>query len=290
MKNSNQALFAKPPWQVEYDLCDGAHITRLTFQGQDLLTTAPAAFRPPLKDYGRYETRPVYGYDDCFPTVDACTAPWDATIALPDHGELCWSDAWAVVEDREGLSFSVNATIWPARFTRRLVFRDSTLEWHYDVANNADAPLPFIHVAHALLPRQHITRIDLPPFGELFDEMHGCVLAPPDAHGVAERLLAVPRGAATMLLLRRVAQGRVTAEFAHGLRLEIGFDPALFPTLGIWWNNGGYPAEAGCRRTECAFEPIAGVLSSLSKSLETGPVMTIRPRTATSWVITWRLS
>jgi hypothetical protein len=290
METSPPSVFASGTWQLEYDRRDGARLTRLTYDGHDLLTVAPHTFRPPVKDYGRYETRPVYGYDDCFPTVDACPAPWNPAVALPDHGELCWSDAWQVAAAPHRISFSVAAKLWPARFTRELVFRDTNLEWRYTVANDADSPLPFIHVAHALLPRQTITGVALPEFAELFDEMAGRTLPASEARRVAEHLLALPRGHAAMLLLQNVNQGCVTADFATGLRLEVGFDPARFPTLGIWWNNGGYPDEAGRRRTECAFEPIAGAYSSLSKSVQAGRTMTVAPRSAVTWTVAWRLS
>ena len=67
--------FQSGSWRMECDLADGARIRRLRFQEADLLTAKPEAFRPPQADYGRYETRPVFAYDDCFPTVEQC-AHW----------------------------------------------------------------------------------------------------------------------------------------------------------------------------------------------------------------------
>ena len=76
-------------WQILYAPDDGARILELNYAGHKLLTPEPAVFRPPDRSYGEFETRPVYGYDDCFPTVDPCTYPGN-DFECRDHGQLCW--------------------------------------------------------------------------------------------------------------------------------------------------------------------------------------------------------
>ncbi|MBK8884772.1 MAG: hypothetical protein IPN67_21190 [Bacteroidales bacterium] len=76
-------------WHIQYAPEDGARIVSLNYSGYDLLTTEPAVFRKPGRFCGEYETRPVYGYDDCFPTVDQCNYP-GGNSGCRDHGELCW--------------------------------------------------------------------------------------------------------------------------------------------------------------------------------------------------------
>jgi hypothetical protein len=71
--------------------------------------------------------------------------------------------------------------------------------------------------------------------------------------------------------------------------LKIGFDHRVFPTLGIWWNNGGYP-EGGRLRTECAFEPIPGSCSDLSKSFDDGVYLSVDQGKPLVWEITWTIS
>ena len=53
-------------WHIQYIPDDGARISVMKYAGLDLLTSGPVAFRPPIRYFGEYETRPVYGYDDCF--------------------------------------------------------------------------------------------------------------------------------------------------------------------------------------------------------------------------------
>jgi len=85
----NKNSFRFKHWFVRYAPSDGGRIGILRYKGIDLLTTAPDCFKPPLEDFGAYELRPVYGYDDCFPSVSACRYP-GLTWEVPDHGEVCW--------------------------------------------------------------------------------------------------------------------------------------------------------------------------------------------------------
>jgi hypothetical protein len=74
-------------WHVECLPEDGARISVLKYFGNDLLTPKTSCFKKPEKDYGEFELRPVYGYDDCFPTVDKCSYP-EGNFECRDHGEL----------------------------------------------------------------------------------------------------------------------------------------------------------------------------------------------------------
>ena len=240
-------------WTLDCSLADGARIGRLQFDGIDLLTRAPAAFRPPAGDYGDYELRPVYGYDDCFPTVDR-------TSDCPDHGELCWL-AWEGSETE----CSVRSVRWPVSFHCRLDFGERTLTWSFRVTNRGDRELPFLHVMHPLMPLDQVVSLELP------------------VPGVAQRLLGVPRGQAEMLYLPGAAGGSFAMGLRAGLKLRVTYAPDLFPTLAIWWNNGGYPNEAGLRRCECAFEPAPGKTTRLSD----GTTLAVEPGQSRSWQVVW---
>lgn len=244
------------PWRLECDLADGARITTLQYDGTDLLTAAPAAFHPPRTDYGRYETRPVYGYDDCFPTVEAC-------LGWPDHGELCWLPWQGTPAD-----CSVRSRRWPVVFRRRLEFAARTLTWSFSLTNEGGHPLPFQHAMHPLMPLDRIASLELP------------------SADAARQLRAAPRGTARMLYINDVPEGRFAVAFLDGPRLEVTFPKTLFPTLSIWWNNRGYPDEDGLRRCECAFEPTPG----RNTHLEEGTTLTSQPHGTMSWAVTWNMT
>jgi hypothetical protein len=274
-------------WEVECLPTDGARLSLLRYAGRDLLTGAPAHFRPPTRDFGEYETRPVYGYDDCFPSVDSGDFPEHAGMRVRDHGELCWLP-WDVSATGSRLDCRARSEILPAlHFRRSLIFADKSITWEFEVLNEGTVAVPFLHVMHALMPLDEVVALEFPAFRAIVDEMNDAVLDLSGPRQCAEFLLTRPRGTAEMLLLRDLSARRAAVTFKNGLELEVAFPPKLFPTLGIWWNNGGYPDENGCRRVECALEPIPGTSSSLAKAYREGTHLTAPPGGRASWQVIW---
>lgn len=274
-------------WAVECLPEDGARLSRLRFQGHDLLTREPGAFRPPAQDFGEYETRPVYGYDDCFPTVDPCELHDRPGVHIRDHGELCWVP-WEVSFESGRLTCRTRSTAFPTvQFIRTLTFASGTLTWRFEVVNEGPEPVRFIHVMHALMPVNKIVGLRLPGFEAAIDEQSGRTAGPATPDACARHLLSLPRGSAGMLLLRGVREGRFEIAFSAGLDLRVEWPVALFPTLGVWWNNGGYPDEDGCRRLECALEPIPGPWSSLARSWRRQACLSVGAAERRAWEITW---
>ncbi len=276
--------FAAGPWEVEILPEDGGRVSLLCCEGVSLLTEAPSSFRPPEADYGRYETRPVYGYDDCLPSVDACPYPgseWE----VPDHGELCWLP-WECETAGDTLSCRVRSRALPLLFERQMVFTESALEWRFRVRNEGGETVPFQHVMHPLMPVRSIRSLVLPPFSGLIAEMG----QPPEemtAGALARWLLQRPDGTASMLYLQNATPGEFAIGFAEGIRLSARYPAGTFPTLAIWWNNGGYPDEDGIRRFECALEPVAGSISRLDTAFKEEACQVAGPGETLSWSVIW---
>ena len=287
MEPFHERRFRRGPWEMSCLPRDGARISRLSYDGYDLLTPPPIGFRPPSVDVGAYEMRPVYGCDECFPTVDSCYFP-ETDWFIPDHGELCWLK-WSLSERGDAIIASTRSRRLSLVFARALHFGEDSLEWRYEILNEGDRDVPFMHVMHPLLRLGEIDAMELPAFTEAFDEGDGQAAPLGDPGEVARYLADVPRGTAAMLLLRGIREGKTTLQFQNGLRLTVGFPAGMFPTLGIWWNNGGHPDEDGLQRTECAFEPIPGSSSCLADSHaeRTCPFAPAgRPKT---WSVTWSI-
>jgi len=274
-------------WAVEFMPDDGARIRRLAFRGQDLLTAPPRFFTPPRNHDGQYEKRPVYGYDDCFPTVDPCPYP-GGNLDLPDHGEVCWlkADCFAL---KSGLKCVFVSRILPFVFEREMIFDGNSLTWIFTVVNTGRKVLPFIHVMHPLMPVSKVRQVELPAFAEIVDETTGMKLDLKTAAAVEEALLSSQINRALMFLLRGVKEGFFRMHFRGGLSLSVSYDHEIFSTLGIWWNRLGFPAEKGLARDEFAIEPIPGAWSSLKKAKKSGYCLSVPASQTFDWRIDWRV-
>lgn len=278
--------FENGPWFVEYDLSDGARINRLCFRGFDLLATAPSKFEPPSKDFGEYENRPVYGYDDCFPSVESCKYPgMDWTI--PDHGELCWLD-WDAEVQTDKIIFSVESEALPIFFKRTLHFKETQLTWHFEVENKGDVTLPFQHVIHPLLKLTEIKDLRFPRFDALNNET-GKKLKIKTPEALRDFLLSSHEGETYMLYAQNPERNYVKWIYKNDLQVQMEYTADEFSSIGIWWNHLGYPDEEGCRRDECAFEPIPGSSSKLMEAHDAGGTLAAGPGETKVWDIVWKL-
>ncbi len=279
-------IFQFDKWLVEYTTGDGARLDKLSFDNYDLLTTEPECFQPPSKDYGEYENRPVYGYDDCFPSVKGSKFPeynWD----IPDHGEICWLN-WEVYPKLDSLIFTVKSKKLPVIFKREMKFSNTGIIWKFDIMNESDKPLPFQHVMHPLMPLDEVVDFELPNFTSLYNEIEDKMMAElNNPEDVKKYLLSQNVGSANMLYLQKVDSGEMSWTYKNNLRVKVFFSAEDFPTIGIWWNNSAYPDEDGCRRNECAFEPIPGLTSSLMESYNNGTSLSVAPGKTFSWQISW---
>lgn len=272
-------------WYFECQPEDGGRISVLKYKGYDLLTTEPSNFKAPEKDYGDYENRPVYGYDDCFPTVEACNYPGEG-FELKDHGDACWQ-SFKVNHSGNVLHCITELPLPGFILSRRLEFSPDRIEWHFEVTNTSSKALHYIHVMHPLMPLAEIASIDTGVFGEVYSETMAKKLDLKDSSELENHLLEIERGSFEMLFVRNLNNDKATIGFKSGLKMDVLFDNAVFPTAGIWWNNGGYPDEPGIRRTEFAFEPVPGICSNLEKDVAAGTYLSLAPKHKYSWVISW---
>ncbi len=291
--------FQSGKWFMQAAPHDGARITRLAYDGFGLLTAVPKRFRPPKKDYGLYEKRPVFGYDDCFPSVDAGRFP-GRSWRIPDHGELCWLP-WKAQPAHGGLRFAVASQRLPLAFNRTMLFFDNRLSWQFEVRSEAAGPLTFQHVMHPLMPLDAIdlAALRLPDCDMVYDEIskrpagdkakpiHG---SRSSALNIQRLLVSTPPGKFRMLVLRGIKSGGFTIGFNNGMRLRVKFPRRYFNSLGVWWNNRGYPDEPGLRRCECAFEPIPGRASSLARAVRSGGAMIVQPGQNLAWKVEWEMN
>lgn len=161
----------------------GGKLAAMTLGGRqwlwtsDLLPRVAPTDAQAADDAASYvETADTGGFDECLPTVGACTLPADvpgvaAGVTLPDHGEL-----WTQRAPTERVAAPADAgagaqsavTRWTGRrlpyaFERTVtVEADGTVRMAYALTSKAATPLPFLWSSHPLLPLTPDTRLDLP--------------------------------------------------------------------------------------------------------------------------------
>ncbi len=274
-------------WSCDCIPEDGARLSRLAYRDIDLLTGPPSTFRPPVS-CGLYETRPVYGYDDCFPSVTAGHHP-TRDIPVPDHGS-CWRIFAPTVLLPDGLESTFHLPLYDARLWRKISFTPAGIRWQFRIDNLGHEVLPCQHVMHPLMPPQRIRGLRLPRFGACFDLIAQKPLDLREPAAVERHLLETPRGVARLLMLRQLSEHTFTVQFREGLSVAVDVPPHLFQTLGIWWDRAGYPTEPDLQREECAFEPIPGPRSALEDAYASGQAFMVPAGGHLEWEIGWRIS
>jgi hypothetical protein len=275
------------PWKLRIQREDGARIGRLSYNGRELLTGEPREYCPPGPGFGAYESRPVYGYDDCFPTVVPCRFPggeWD----IPDHGELCWLP-WECTDLPNGIRCLARSRNLPVQFVRTLLFEADRLVWDFEVRNEGREPVPFQHIMHPLVDPAEIIELDFPGFRRVFDYASGEYIDMAGGEELARYLLGQPKGSSSMLFVRGLEDGYVGWKYRGGPWISCLFDVDLFPSLGIWWDPLGHPPVDGARRSECAFEPTPGSVSSLASAFDEGECLEVMPDDVFHWRIVWEI-
>lgn len=275
-------------WVVEYSADDGGRIDRISYRGFDLLTKRPTNFRPPESKHGLYEDRPVYGYDDCFPSVVACRYP-KSNVNIPDHGELCYLK-WKVIKSTSHLIFSVRSKILPLIFVRKIDFCDDYLLWNFEVINEGTEIFPFQHVMHPLVPISQLSSIELPDFQAAYDWEEKTHVVLKGKNDICEFFMNRPSRSHSMLFFQNVSEGRIRWTYKNGTGITASFPVEIFPTIGVWWNNLGYPDEDNLRRDECSFEPVPGPTSDLFQAYSSNSCLFVHPGKSFKWQIKWEIS
>lgn len=266
-------------------------------------------FAPPQEGSSYVETADSGGYDECFPTVSACRIPgwvrgWGG-VELPDHGEV-WSQVPELEIDTSADGSAV-VTTWegrrlPYRLTRLArVGADGAVIMTYHAVNDSADRLPFIWAAHPLLPLTPDTKLLLPE-GSPMRVAASHKLEMGDGRSqqrwpfvrAAGRVLDfltpwdVAREYACKLFLDP-SVGKATVRQGED-ELEVTFDLAQVPHLGVWINKQGWtPFRRGKPYLNLAIEPCLGAPDALSEALgDWKRAQWLEPGEVRSWTITWR--
>jgi len=273
----------------------GGKIASIRVGSHELLQAPlhPCAPRTPTMSFAQSDAS---GWDECLPSVAACTLLTEAGPAsIPDHGDL-WRIPWQILEaTRDSATLRVDGFSLPLQLTRTILLVETPTGWRlqllYSLANRGACNIPWSWSAHPLFAVERGDRILLPePVHGLRLEgsagsrlgSHGDAVRWPLAHladgstydlsiagcadcGIGDKLFAGPINPADQAQAGRSLSGWAALErSAIGLRLTVRFDPAITPYLGLWLCYGGWPDGPGPRQHCVALEPSTAPTDALS--------------------------
>lgn len=276
-------LWRQGDWEVE---CEGhgGRLARVAWRGRELLTPAPPQGAAG-EQWGEYEKRPVFGYDDCWPSLEVSAWP-GRDRAVRDHGELCWLP-WVLAATEQALVGTVSEPgEWT--FARTITVADGALRFDLAVSNDGSRPLVMGWAGHALTLPARVTGMELPACDAVTREWPRPEPPHPWPSEIWQRLLGMPRGAAVMLVLRN-CHAPVFTLALDGMRWRIEIENVSRPSLGLWYNNAGYPPEHGLEREEFGLEWMLTPECLLEDAAASGSAVTLSAGETFPWAVTWTL-
>lgn len=129
----------------------GKIVSLLGADGTEWLTTSAEQGFAVGTAFGEAE---MAGWDECAPTIDACTVDGSP---LPDHGDV-WDACWTGEAD----DLAVDGSSWPYRLRRRLLpLADGGWRLEYRARATGNRPIPFLWAAHPQFAAPVGTRVEL---------------------------------------------------------------------------------------------------------------------------------
>lgn len=259
----------------------------------------PPVERPfqPVAYAASFVDQDMSGWDEMFPTIDACAYPDDGPYrgaALPDHGEV-WSLPWSIEASDNAISLTAWGRALPYRLTRTARMPDDrTLRLTYQAVNTGPEPFDALWAAHPQFAVDNATRIVLPPSvnrvvnvhaGEEFPTVgHTCSW--PHAETASGQVMALDRiGPASLRRCRKFYTSPDTSvgwaalqQGANGNWLRLSWDAADVPYLGIWIDEGVYNDAP-----TAALEPSTGYYDRVTLAQSNGRITRFLPGEPRRW-------
>lgn len=275
----------------------GGKIASLKVNDHELLQTplAPLAPRTPTLPFDESDAS---GWDECLPSVAACTVETaNGTAQVPDHGDL-WRVAWESVngslQDRQANTITLRGDCFslPLSLERSIALKETPSGWSLDVdymlTNTSASPVPWTWAAHILFASEAGDRIVLPPsVSKLRLEGSGGNRLGKGGDQVSWPIAKLADGTSTDLSLAQAADSGIGDKLfagpmdqasddqensswcmlerpSAGVSIRVEFDAAATPYIGLWICYGGWPDRPGPKQTCVALEPSTSLVDSLS--------------------------
>jgi galactose mutarotase-like enzyme len=224
------------------------------------------------------------GWDEMVPTIIRCGYPADPHLGtmLADHGEV-WAVEWTVDSDDEALVCTVAGRALPYRFSRSMRAAGSRLSLSYELAVTGSAPLWLLWAAHPQFAVHETgTRMVLPPD---VDQLVDVTAETPTSLEWPSKSLETSEGLASgegrkLYIAPDTRVGSAALVDGDGTWLQMAWDPAVVPYLGIWLDNRAYS-----RRPVIALEPTTGYYDNLALAYAMNRAPLIEPGRPLRWTV-----
>jgi galactose mutarotase-like enzyme len=271
----------------------GGKIASILIGDRELLQSPLAPYAARTRSMS-FDAGDASGWDECLPSVAACTVKTEAGKAtIPDHGDL-WRVEWKGRDqgignrEQEPNTLRGDCFSLPLVLERTVGLTESAAGWNlrldYTLINVGSFPAPWSWAAHPLFVAEAGDRIVLPSsietlrlegsaggrLGKRGDTVNGPVatlangrrsdlsVAKGPESKIGDKLFAGPLGyAENWCALERPKAG---------VRIKVGFDPVATPYLGLWICYSGWPDRPGKKQTCVAMEPATAPVDSLAKT------------------------
>jgi galactose mutarotase-like enzyme len=280
----------------------GGKIASIRVGSHELLQAPLNPYAPRTRTMS-FDEGDASGWDECLPSVAACTIQTPAGQAdIPDHGDL-WRIPWQVLSvNHDSATLRANCFSLPLQLTRTIALDETPtgfkLQLLYSLTNMGAYLVPWAWAAHPLFAADEGDQIVLDIEDLRVEGSAGATLGPsgkripwpkiertggsisdlsivqnPDS-GIGDKIFAGP-----FFLPSEPASASLERK-QIGLRLTVIFDPAITPYLGLWLCYGGWPEGPGPKQVCVALEPTTANEDSLagaaqwSKWLDPGETVT----------------
>lgn len=214
-----------------------------------------------LKYDGDYVKAECSGFDDMFPTIDAChyeKYPWQG-VRLPDHGEVC-GIPWEYKIENSSLTMTTYGVRFPYKLEKHVGFSTGTqLNIDYTATNLSNFDMDYLWAAHPMINAQEGAEIIL-PFKE--GQEMTCVFATDKNLGVYGDTMRWPvitcRDTKKMNMNITVPRNQMGNNYKYyfnekipegwcaykynrdNIVLKLTFPEEKVPYFGIWVNEGSF--------------------------------------------------
>lgn len=252
----------------------------------------------PLTYGARFVDQDMSGWDEMFPTIDACDYPDQGVYLgrrLPDHGEV-WALPWALMHHQDGeVTLAVSGAVLPYQLQRTASLQEqNVITLDYSLKNNGDAPFFYLWTAHPQFAVEADTLIQLPSnvtrvVNVLESSRWGApdkIYAWPEAIALDGKTYRLDKiGPASRqeyrkfyLLPEHSVNWAALVNHRLGCSIRLDWSAEQLPYLGIWVDEGAFNPLA-----TAALEPSNGYYDSLSRAFHNRRISKIQPGEIVHW-------